>query len=84
GPQATIKLTPQKPVLAEYDLSLRYYLCLISSCQMREFLATVARTTIRVGKIDNLAPLDDDVDLGHFAPNATARGQSRVDGNRHD
>ncbi|MFZ8266462.1 hypothetical protein ACO1KU_14125, partial [Staphylococcus aureus] len=64
GPQATIKLTPQKPVLAEYDLSLRYYLCLISSCQMREFLSTVARTTIRVGKIDNLAPLDDDVDLG--------------------
>jgi hypothetical protein len=56
GPQATIQLTPKAPVLTNYRLSRRYYRCLITLCDERSVIDTLADITIQVGPISNLAP----------------------------
>jgi hypothetical protein len=63
GPQATIELRPKLPVLNNFELSLSYYRCLIHFCDWQTFADGVASTTIRVGPIPNLAPIEQKAGL---------------------
>ncbi|MGY4619554.1 hypothetical protein ACVWZ4_004781 [Bradyrhizobium sp. USDA 4472] len=58
GPQATIEFVPKAPVLNNYELSTRYYGCLIRFCDRQEFLDAEASTSVRIGPIPDIVPLD--------------------------
>ncbi|WP_368507563.1 hypothetical protein [Bradyrhizobium lupini] len=58
GPQATIQVRPQLPVLNNFELSLSYYRCLIHFCDWQTFADGVASTNILVGPIPNLVPIE--------------------------
>lgn len=51
GPQATIELVPTKPVLTNYQLSARYYRCLISRCDATQMIDSLANVAVQVGPI---------------------------------
>lgn len=53
--QATIEFVPKEPVLTNYALAARYYLCLIRGCDIDLVLSDVASTKVLVGSIPGLA-----------------------------
>ena len=60
GPQATILLQPGPGAAPNEILVRRYYACrFLARCDVGEFLAQLAKVTIKVGPIAGVRPLDD-------------------------